>query len=35
LTGIAAGTYTLSEVVQPGFVQTQPTSPAGRLRHNG
>jgi RHS repeat-associated protein len=27
LSGIAAGTYTLSEVVQPGFVQTQPASP--------
>jgi len=27
MTGIAAGTYTLSEVVQPGFVQTQPASP--------
>ncbi len=28
LVGITAGTYTLSEVVQSGFVQTAPTSPA-------
>ena len=27
LTGITAGAYTLSQVTQPGFVQTQPASP--------